>query len=752
MKTPKLLLVVAMLAAALVATLVPAPAGAQDPAAPLPCSGPNAITHELESGSAWAMCTSIDPKKGLVVEAVHFKGASDDAYRKVFDSIALSQLNVPYDSGQHQWNDITSYGFGNQYLQKMDPSECPDGEMITVDQSWTSRNQVIARSIPAICVQEVDTGLAYRSHEQDWGSISDEMLFTGQGTELVVSIISKVDWYEYSSQYRFAADGTITPRLGATGDISPEDFASPQYGWPVGEGATDHSTSHHHSAVWRVDFGLDGQSVQEVQQYDAIPSGTGQRGPLLTGTLTEVDTPRNIEPARRRWYRVLAPESLNADGHPRSYEVNFLQNQSYEGIPEYVPEVTFTNFDACQQFATLNLDTACRNQSVLSYVADDPNPLTDPVGWVNVGFHHVVRDEDQSPMPVHWQGFLLVPRDFTAQNPLTPSARQCVNGDPGGQIDSRDHCGNATETELSLSAGSQYVDAADPATASIAVGPVSGSVQPEGTVSLLDGDTTVVESGVELDDEGAATITLPSDLSVGAHELTAVFAPAAGTEWVTSRSDAVPFRVLAQNEPFVTAALTDFLGAATPEDVAAGVGALDGGTTRATYLRQLTTSDAWLGAIVDGFYTDTLGRPADEAGKAFWVDALRSGRTTVAKAAAQFYSSPEYYARVGGTDEAWVGDLVDTLLGREATEEDLAYWTSQIAVIGRGSVSLRLYQSAESAAARVEALYQHLLGRSAEPDGRSYWAARVVRDGDLALALHLALSPEYATRAVARFG
>ena len=48
--------------------------------------------------------------------------------------------------------------------------------------------------------------------------------------------------------------------------------------------------------------------------------------------------------------------------------------------------------------------------------------------WVRVGFHHVPRDEDQSPMPLHWQGFDLVPRDFTETNPLTPDGRENVNG------------------------------------------------------------------------------------------------------------------------------------------------------------------------------------------------------------------------------------------------------------------------------------------------------------------------------------
>jgi primary-amine oxidase len=48
--------------------------------------------------------------------------------------------------------------------------------------------------------------------------------------------------------------------------------------------------------------------------------------------------------------------------------------------------------------------------------------------WVNVGFHHIPRDEDQTPMPVHWQGFQLAPRDVTAMSPLTPDELSGGNG------------------------------------------------------------------------------------------------------------------------------------------------------------------------------------------------------------------------------------------------------------------------------------------------------------------------------------
>ena len=68
----------------------------------------------------------------------------------------------------------------------------------------------------------------------------------------------------------------------------------------------------------------------------------------------------------------------------------------------------------------------CGDKTTIDYVNGEN--VTNPVAWVNVGFHHVPRDEDQSPMPIHWQGFSLYPRDWHANNSQTPPQRAAWNG------------------------------------------------------------------------------------------------------------------------------------------------------------------------------------------------------------------------------------------------------------------------------------------------------------------------------------
>ena len=226
--------------------------------------------------------------------------------------------------------------------------------------------------------------------------------------------------------------------------------------------------------------------------------------------------------------------------------------------------------------------------------------------------------------------------------------------------------------------------------------------------------------------------------------------------WVTARLADDGGAAPADRSPtasFATAARTDFLGTdPAVRRVEADTLALDAGLARSTFLTRLSTSDEWLAAVVDDLYQDTLGRPGDPSGTAYWIGQLRSGRRTVAQVAAAFYASNEYYVGIGGgTDPSWVADLYAKLLHRPADPGGLAYWTRQTATAGRDSVARRFFQSPESARARVTGLYQDLLGRAPDPSGLAYWSAKVVTAGDLALAVNLAASNEYRNRSAVRF-
>lgn len=203
---------------------------------------------------------------------------------------------------------------------------------------------------------------------------------------------------------------------------------------------------------------------------------------------------------------------------------------------------------------------------------------------------------------------------------------------------------------------------------------------------------------------------------------------------------------------FAAAATRDFLGSDNLRRADALATALTAGQPKIALLRRLTTSEPWLVRIVGDLYLDTLGRPGDAGGVAYWVGVLARGERTVAEVAARFYASPEYYAGLGGgTDASWVTDLYDAILHRAPEPGGVGYWVGEVARRGRSSVALRLFQSGESAAARVRELYQELLGRSPSAGDVAYWSPQVVARGDLTLAVNLANSPEYQSRAETRY-
>jgi primary-amine oxidase len=406
---------------------------------PDPGCGDELVVQHLANGSSWRLCVRIAPYAGLVLEDVEFRPATGDreyaGYKRILDSLSLAQLNVTYDNGAEVYNDITDYGFGGDHLLSQTADTCT-GKTRAVTNLTTSTSPPSPRTVAGICLDEVPTGLDYESRE--W-SVDGGPRYAAQGSALQISSLSKVSWYEYQQKITLDDQGGIDVGLGATGDVAPGNApgvffsTDPTTGWRLGptvDGQELYATSHWHNAIYRVDFGIDEGQRQEVEQWDYTPGGSAAV-PTLNGAATERDSAFVADPtgdhSRLSWWRVLNPDSLNRDGHPRSYQIvndNVLDvDQPLTSWP-----VAFTNADPCELYASGNLDPGCPNEDVLDYVAGDHAELTDPVAWVNVDFHHVDRDEDQSPMHTHWQYFQLVPRDFFAQGAATPDARSCING------------------------------------------------------------------------------------------------------------------------------------------------------------------------------------------------------------------------------------------------------------------------------------------------------------------------------------
>jgi primary-amine oxidase len=425
---------VALLASA--ALSVTAPVAAQAAPAATPCGESAMVKETLPNGTTWQLCWRINDKAGLVLDHVSVATKRYPAAVQVLDSIRLAQLNVPYDTGDTEYNDLTAIGLGSYGLETLTGDDCKGGSIrLGSDGSSDPKQRKV------LCVSAEPRGLAYRLHEQEWDDSTDQpkdTIYSKQGHDLVLRTISKLGWYEYVTEYRLHDDGQISARLGATGDLAPSEYSIADNGWPLGKAAKDYSTMHYHNAFWRVDFNIAGKGGEKVEQYDTTTAGRGSVTAKLKTKRTAIPTEGTFTKVNQRWWRVVSPTSKNVDGHQRSYELATGADDRYEGHPETKPDVTFSQKSPCEKWASDNAsDPECPlNKKTIVDFVKDKQKLTDPVMWVRVGFHHVPRDEDQSPMPMHWQGFDLIPRDFTEMNPLTPAGREGQNGNhsqDGGQ-------------------------------------------------------------------------------------------------------------------------------------------------------------------------------------------------------------------------------------------------------------------------------------------------------------------------------
>jgi hypothetical protein len=277
---------------------------------------------------------------------------------------------------------------------------------------------------------------------------------------------------------------------------------------------------------------------------------------------------------------------------------------------------------------------------------------------------------------------------------------------------------------------------------------------PAGTVTFLDGSTTL--GTVSLDRADTASLTTTT-LAVGNHAITASYSGDANFRAVTSAALyqtvlSQPVKTKDPNEAFVTALYRDVLQR-VPD--AAGfnfwVQLLRQGASRATVASAFETSIEYRGLEVDQFFNSLLHRPADAAGRALWVSALVNGQSE-ADVVTSFLTSPEYTAS-HRDNASYVNGLYQDVLGHAADPAGAAVWQDQLqrGVLNRAQVALAFLSSTESYLEAIDSYYTNFLGRPADPAGRQANLA-AVQSGKLtpiAITTIFLASDEFLAHAIA---
>ena len=367
----------------------------------LTCSVGDLISETFTNGSQWELCFTVDANAGIVLHdaTLSVPGPSGTTVtRRVLEEASLAQVHVAFDDGAKRTHFLTQYGFGGGNLVNLGASDCVGGTLRSVG----GKN--------VLCHAKRDRGYAWKYYTQ-----------AKQGETLNLTSVSVVQGYTWVVEWHFHDDGVIAPRIGATGEL--ERFGSQtQFGWPLdASGTVGLSSSVNY--FWRLDFGIGADSSDDkIEEFEILPTDNGSKHRLVRAQLTQEAGRRASSDVKRSW-RIYDGET-NFDGHLVSYHLEALHTGHRYWGPTSEPwsenEFWVTRDSPCQRYISEN-DTVGGGCGADVSVFENSQNINgaDLVVWYGLSYHHLPRDESEPYMPTRWDGFELVPRDWTYDNPFS---------------------------------------------------------------------------------------------------------------------------------------------------------------------------------------------------------------------------------------------------------------------------------------------------------------------------------------------
>jgi len=372
------------------------------------CSGQYYVNEQLPNGSIWELCWEHRSREGIVIRDVYFT-PPDGSSRKVLYEGYIAQIHVPYDDNGTRYHDITDYGIGNANMKRLVPAECPNGTLL------------LHGAKEVVCQRISPRGHAYKA-----GTVGK------QGDALSIFSVSQVGSYSYIPLWQFFDDGTIAPAMGATGKLQRRG-PNNSFGWPIRSNFVT-GISHTHNYYWYLDFELGEDGTDDVvEEIEFTPSNGGAERILSVNPLT-TEAARSVNPEKMRSWRIRDGLILNGDRHAVSYELMPLgvghRDEGPVDEPWTLNDFYVTKYNPCEEFVSHNSTANGCGDNVSEFVDGESLTGEDPVLWFGLTFHHTPRDEDETFMHAHWDGFQVVPRDWTAVNPLVPTPTPTVTNTP----------------------------------------------------------------------------------------------------------------------------------------------------------------------------------------------------------------------------------------------------------------------------------------------------------------------------------
>lgn len=362
----------------------------------LPCSGDKLIDETLPRGTTWQLCWDHSAEAGIVLSDIHMTTATSIT-NKILAQANLAQIQTNYNDNSARHHYVTDDGLGGANLLTLDAADCPGGTLLQHNGQ------------DVLCLLVEARGYIYK-HDND----------QRQGDRMRLFSVSEIDTQVFIVQWDFYDDGTIIPAIGNTGVLS-EYGTDSQYGWRIGADA-DIGVGYVNDYYWRLDFDIAANGDNDVvEEFNVTPTVSRTRKALsVTHILTE--TAQSVDTEFKRSWRVRDATVTNADNHSISYHLEPLWiGNRYVG-PANEPwtqhDIYFTRDNPCEQFVSNNPTTGGCGDNVTDFVDDESIAEADVVVWYRISYRHLPRSEDAPYILTHWDSFALLPRDWTAVNPL----------------------------------------------------------------------------------------------------------------------------------------------------------------------------------------------------------------------------------------------------------------------------------------------------------------------------------------------
>ncbi|TXH66907.1 MAG: hypothetical protein E6Q83_19320 [Thiothrix sp.] len=365
----------------------------------LQCAGVN-LKQAFTSDTAWSMCLSLDDQEGLTVNQLTYTTANRT--RRVLGKGSLAQLETVFDDNRNPPSFATTReGFGGNQLISLKSKDCEGGSLYA-DQ--TGRK--------VICSRLQTAGLLYNYAYQAQRQTSFLEIF---------SISQTTDFQTYTQRWRFYENGVIEPALGFSGKIPRYAPVSLGFGRTV-KNSEQLALGFSNYLGWRLDFDLGKDSDNDRVKELTSTLSASRRQRRLGIAVLDTEAARDLNPELKTTWLVEDGDEVNEFGQAIAYEI--IPSQYYQstsnvrGRPWLANDLYFTRYKECEKYASDNNSSDCA-RNVLHYIQDKENiNRADLVVWYKQHYHYLPRSDDSDYISTDWVSFQLMPRDWTAGNPL----------------------------------------------------------------------------------------------------------------------------------------------------------------------------------------------------------------------------------------------------------------------------------------------------------------------------------------------